>query len=363
MLLSKPVIAAVSGYAVAGGLELALWCDLRVMEQSATFGVFCRRWGVPLIDGGTIRLSRLIGHSRALDLILTGRPVAADEAARHRPGHRVVEEGQARAAAEALAAQIAAFPQTCMRHDRLSSYEQWGLPLPAALQNECRHGRISLDSAMPDPAPTGSGRVRVAMATRSKPAATEETNRRADIVRAAGRLFHEKGYSATTIRDIAGAVGMRSGSPSIISGPSTTCCAPWVLEGIGAISDAVAQAANSGKSPRATFRGHAARPPGPTAGRGRARFRRHTAARNPPPRPRVQAELVALKDRYESMWQKALKDLKRAGLIADDSQVARLFLLGALNWTVQWYRPDGSRTIEQIARQLADLLIGKPQSP
>jgi enoyl-CoA hydratase len=129
MLLSKPVIAAVSGYAVAGGLELALWCDLRVVEQSATFGVFCRRWGVPLIDGGTIRLSRLIGHSRALDLILTGRPV-----------------GTARAAAEALAAQIAAFPQTCMRQDRLSSYEQWGLPLQEALRNECRHGRISLDS-------------------------------------------------------------------------------------------------------------------------------------------------------------------------------------------------------------------------
>jgi enoyl-CoA hydratase len=146
MLLSKPVIAAVSGYAVAGGLELALWCDLRVAERSATFGVFCRRWGVPLIDGGTIRLSRLIGHSRALDLILTGRPVGADEALAIGLANRVVADGEARAAAEALAAQIAAFPQTCLRHDRLSSYEQWGLPLTQALINECRHGRISLDS-------------------------------------------------------------------------------------------------------------------------------------------------------------------------------------------------------------------------
>ena len=142
MLLSKPVIAAVSGYAVAGGLELALWCDLRVVEQSATFGVFCRRWGVPLIDGGTIRLSRLIGHSRALDLILTGRAVGADEALAIGLANRVVEDGQARAAAEVLAAQIAAFPQTCMRQDRLSSYEQWGLPLQEALRNECRHGRF-----------------------------------------------------------------------------------------------------------------------------------------------------------------------------------------------------------------------------
>ncbi|MDP1610718.1 MAG: crotonase/enoyl-CoA hydratase family protein [Sulfuritalea sp.] len=146
MLLSKPVIAAVSGYAVAGGLELALWCDLRVVEQSATFGVFCRRWGVPLIDGGTIRLSRLIGHSRALDLILTGRPVGADEALAIGLANRLVQDGEARAAAEALAAQIAALPQICMQHDRLSSYEQWGMPLPEALRNECRHGRISLDS-------------------------------------------------------------------------------------------------------------------------------------------------------------------------------------------------------------------------
>lgn len=157
MLLSKPVIAAVSGYAVAGGLELALWCDLRVVEQTATFGIFCRRWGVPLIDGGTIRLSRLIGHSRALDLILTGRPVGADEALAIGLANRVVAEGAARGAAEALAAQIAAFPQTCMRHDRLSSYEQWGLPLNEALKNECRHGQISLASG---DAETGAGRFK-----------------------------------------------------------------------------------------------------------------------------------------------------------------------------------------------------------
>lgn len=151
MLLGKPVIAAVSGYAVAGGLELALWCDLRVVERSASLGVFCRRWGVPLVDGGTIRLSRLIGHSRALDLILTGRPVGAEEALAIGLANRVVADGEARAAAEALAAQIAGFPQTCMRHDRLSSYEQWGLPLPQALSNECRHGRISLDSGEAGP--------------------------------------------------------------------------------------------------------------------------------------------------------------------------------------------------------------------
>jgi len=157
MLLTKPVIAAVSGYAVAGGLELALWCDLRVVEQTASFGVFCRRWGVPLIDGGTIRLARLIGHSRALDLILTGRPVGADEALAMGLANRVVADGQARTAAEALAAQIAAFPQTCMRHDRLSSHEQWGLPLQDALRNECRHGRISLAS---DDARSGADKFR-----------------------------------------------------------------------------------------------------------------------------------------------------------------------------------------------------------
>ena len=157
MLLSKPVIAAVSGYAVAGGLELALWCDLRVVEQTATFGVFCRRWGVPLIDGGTIRLSRLIGHARALDLMLTGRAVGAEEALAFGLANRVVPDGTARAAAEELAAQIAAFPQTCLRNDRLSSYEQWSMALPEALKNECRHGQASLASG---DAEAGAGRFR-----------------------------------------------------------------------------------------------------------------------------------------------------------------------------------------------------------
>lgn len=124
--LSKPVIAAVSGYAVAGGLELALWCDLRVVEQDAVFGVFCRRWGVPLIDGGTVRLPRLIGHSRAMDLILTGRAVAADEALAIGLANRVVPTGQARQAAEELAAELAALPQGCLRSDRLSAMHQWG---------------------------------------------------------------------------------------------------------------------------------------------------------------------------------------------------------------------------------------------
>ncbi|MCX7157134.1 MAG: TetR family transcriptional regulator [Rhodocyclales bacterium] len=198
------------------------------------------------------------------------------------------------------------------------------------------------------------------MATRSKPAA-EETNRRADIVRAAGRLFHAKGYSATTIRDIAGAVGMRSGSPFYHFKTKQDMLRAVVLEGLTAISTAVAVAAHSGKSPRATFeamlRAHLGQLLG-VEGRDFAATLLHESRHLDP---EVQAELVELKDRYEAMWQKALKDLKRAGLIADDSQVARLFLLGALNWTVQWYRPDGSRTIEQIARQLADLVIGKPQ--
>jgi len=140
MLLSKPVIAAVAGYAVAGGLELALWCDLRVVERSAQFGVFCRRWGVPLIDGGTVRLPRIIGMGRALDMILTGRPVGAEEALRIGLADRVVDDGQSRAAAEALATQIAAFPQLCMRADRRSAYEQAGLPVDAALRNEFRLG-------------------------------------------------------------------------------------------------------------------------------------------------------------------------------------------------------------------------------
>lgn len=144
--LTKPVIAAVSGYAVAGGLELALWCDLRVMEESATFGVFCRRFGVPLIDGGTIRLPRLIGMSRALDLMLTGRPVGAQEALSMGLANRIVPDGQAREAAEKLAAQIALFPQDCMRSDRLSAYEQWDMPFQAALQNEFSHGMKIMES-------------------------------------------------------------------------------------------------------------------------------------------------------------------------------------------------------------------------
>lgn len=144
MLLSKPVVAAISGYAVAGGLELALWCDLRVMEEDAVLGVFCRRWGVPLIDGGTVRLPRLIGLSRALDLILTGRPVDAQEALAMGLANRVVPHGQARAAAEELARGLARFPQVCMRHDRLSAYEQWDLSLDDALAGEFRHGMESL---------------------------------------------------------------------------------------------------------------------------------------------------------------------------------------------------------------------------
>ena len=146
MLLRKPVIAAVAGYAVAGGLELALWCDLRVAERSAHFGVFCRRWGVPLIDGGTVRLPRIVGLGRALDMILTGRPVGAEEALRIGLADRVVEDGQGRRAAEALAEQIAGFPQLCMRSDRLSAYEQGGLSLTDALGNEFRRGMEVIQS-------------------------------------------------------------------------------------------------------------------------------------------------------------------------------------------------------------------------
>lgn len=146
MLLSKPVIAAIAGFAVAGGLELALWCDLRIVEEDAVLGVFCRRWGVPLIDGGTIRLPRLIGLSRALDLILTGRPVDAAEAREIGLANRVVANGRAREVAEALAGEIAAFPQVCMRHDRLSAYEQHDLPLHQALAREFEHGLESLAS-------------------------------------------------------------------------------------------------------------------------------------------------------------------------------------------------------------------------
>ncbi len=146
MLLSKPVIAAVSGYAVAGGLELALWCDLRVMEDTAIMGVFCRRWGVPLIDGGTIRLPRLIGMSRAMDLILTGRPVDATEALQMGLTNRVVKEGEALNAAKELAKQLTEFPQACMRNDRLSVYEQWNHPLPDALRNEFDKGMETINS-------------------------------------------------------------------------------------------------------------------------------------------------------------------------------------------------------------------------
>ncbi|GAA2807981.1 crotonase/enoyl-CoA hydratase family protein [Kitasatospora paracochleata] len=144
MTLGKPVIAAVSGHAVAGGLELALWCDLRVVAEDTVFGVFCRRWGVPLIDGGTVRLPRLIGESRAMDLILTGRPVDAEEAERIGLANRVVPVGEERAAAEALAAELARFPQTCLRHDRLSVREQAGLAEPAAMANEWQHGTYAL---------------------------------------------------------------------------------------------------------------------------------------------------------------------------------------------------------------------------
>ena len=140
-LLTKPVIAAVEGYAVAGGLELALWCDMRVASESAKFGVFCRRWGVPLIDGGTVRLPRLIGHSRALDMILTGREVGAREAYDWGLANRLVPAGQALAEARTLAGQLAKFPQTCMRSDRRSSYEQWSLEIAQALVNEADAAR------------------------------------------------------------------------------------------------------------------------------------------------------------------------------------------------------------------------------
>jgi enoyl-CoA hydratase len=144
MQLSKPVIAAISGYAVAGGLELALWCDLRVAEDDAVLGVFCRRWGVPLIDGGTVRLPRLIGLGRALDLILTGRAVAAAEAMQMGLVSRVVAHGQARAAAEALAREIAAFPQACLRSDRQSAVQSLSLTDAEAMANEFWHGMTAL---------------------------------------------------------------------------------------------------------------------------------------------------------------------------------------------------------------------------
>jgi enoyl-CoA hydratase len=146
MLLGKPVIAAVEGFAVAGGLELAIWCDLRVAASDAVFGVYCRRWGVPLVDGGTVRLPRLIGHSRALDLILTGRGVSGDEAVSMGLVNRSVAPGRALDEAVVLAAAMAELPQTCLRNDRRSSYEQWSMDLPAALGAETRLGLATIAS-------------------------------------------------------------------------------------------------------------------------------------------------------------------------------------------------------------------------
>ena len=146
LLLGKPVLAAVEGHAVAGGLELALWCDLRIAARDAVFGVYCRRWGVPLVDGGTVRLPRLVGHSHALDLILTGRGVSGDEALRMGLANRLTEPGAALDAARALAHELARSPQDCLRHDRMSSYEQWAMTLDDALANEHEHGRRSVAS-------------------------------------------------------------------------------------------------------------------------------------------------------------------------------------------------------------------------
>ena len=146
MLLRKPVIAAVEGNAAAGGLELAVWCDLRVAAEDAVFGVYCRRWGIPLMDGGTIRLARLIGHSHALDLILTGRGVSGEEALRMGLANRLVPPGQALPEALKLGHEVAAHPQAALRSDRLSSYEQWSLALDDALANEYRHGMATLQT-------------------------------------------------------------------------------------------------------------------------------------------------------------------------------------------------------------------------
>jgi enoyl-CoA hydratase len=155
MLLGKPVIAAVEGYAVAGGLELALWCDMRVAAADAVFGVYCRRWGVPLIDLGTIRLPRLIGQSHALDLILTGRGVSGDEALRMGLANRLVPKGEAVSSARELARQLAEFPQRCMRSDRMSAYEQWSLPWDDAMRNEYWRGRNVIASGETE---AGAGR-------------------------------------------------------------------------------------------------------------------------------------------------------------------------------------------------------------
>src|SRR5690348_12135353 len=168
MLLSKPVIAAINGYAVAGGLELALWCDLRVMDDDAVVGVFCRRWGIPLIDGGTIRLPRLVGLSRALDLILTVRAVGAQEALAMGLANRVVPKGTARQAAEALARELAELPQVCLRSDRLSAYEQADMLFEAALANEFQHGMRAIQAGAAEGAQRfagGAGRHGVSDAT------------------------------------------------------------------------------------------------------------------------------------------------------------------------------------------------------
>jgi enoyl-CoA hydratase len=149
MVLSKPVIAAVSGYAVAGGLELAIWCDLRVVEEDAVFGVFCRRWGVPLIDGGTVRLPRIVGLGRALDMILTGRPIDAREAQAIGLATQVVPSGQSRSAAEALARELAAFPQLCLREDRRSALEQHGVDETVAMARELEGGIRALREVQP----------------------------------------------------------------------------------------------------------------------------------------------------------------------------------------------------------------------
>ncbi len=199
----------------------------------------------------------------------------------------------------------------------------------------------------------------MAASARKRPATAEEPNRRADIVRAAGRLFAEKGYSATTIRDIAGAVDMRSGSPFYHFKTKHDMLRAVVLEGIAAIDEAVSRAAGSGKSPRATFetmlRAHLDQLLG-SAGRDFAATLLHESRHLDPA---VRAEVTALKDHYETMWQKVLKDLKRAGLIEEEDALTRLFLMGALNWTAQWYRPDGPRSIEQIARRLTAFVLGK----
>lgn len=157
MQLSKPVIAAISGYCVAGGIELAAWCDLRVADETAVFGVFCRRFGVPLIDGGTVRLPRLIGMSQAMDMILTGRPVASEEALRMGLANRVVAKADLLTEARKLALQLAEFPQTCLRGDRMSVYQQWSMSEADAIANEFRHGLNTLESGE---TLSGAGRFR-----------------------------------------------------------------------------------------------------------------------------------------------------------------------------------------------------------